>query len=338
MKIALLAPITNPLPPTSYAPWEQVVHLLATNLTKLGEDVTVFAAKDSNTQLYKIVNTVDTSLVNTSTHKFQQEMMHISIATKLIREGGFDIVNNHVNWNGMLTLDAAGLNHVTTIHGFEEPSKYVFNTFKNRNFISISLSERRKCPDLNYLMNSYNPIDFSFYDLVEEKEAYIFVAARICRDKGIHNAIKLAQSTGIELRIAGQITNREYFDKEVAPHLGDKVKYLGVVSQKDMKALTGKAKAYISLLEWDEPFGLSVAEAIACGTPVIANKRGSMPELVVDGVTGILVDTVDEAIERFSEVDKISPSECREKGKEVFSAEVVAKRYLEVFAKLVNQS
>lgn len=332
MKIALLSSIGFPMPPKGYAPWEKVVHLLATALTRKGEDVTVFVAEDSGEVEYKVKYTVDKSLVNMTEHKFMQESIHIAKAAKMIGEMNFDVVNNHINWNGMLALDLVGANHITTIHGFEEASKYIFSRYADNKYISLSFAERKKLPGLNYVANIPNPIDFDFFELVEKKQDYIFTAARICKDKGIHNAVKLAKEVGIKLIIAGRIQEQDYFDKEILPFVdNENIEFIGEVTQDRIKELTSNAKAYISLLEWHEPFGLSVAEAIACGTPVIANKMGSMPELVQDMKTGLLVEDTDEAIRRFKDLDKISPSECREIGKSIFSMDIVAGLYLDAY-------
>jgi glycosyltransferase involved in cell wall biosynthesis len=338
MKIALLATISHPLPPRAYAPLEKDVHLMAKEMTKLGADVTVFLAADSKDLPYKTFYTVDKSLENLTEFHYMQECVHINKALREITTGGYDIVNNHLNWNGMLALDSIiDCNHVTTLHGFEPHSLHVFNRYKDRKYISISDAERNEAPDLNYVGTIYNPIDFEFHELVETKKDYLFIAARIFRGKGFHNAIKLAKATGTKLIMAGRIIDQEYFDTEMAPHIdGDQIQYLGMVSQEEMKRLSGEAKAYISLLEWEEPFGLSVAEAIACGTPIIANKRGSMPELVKDGVSGLLVDTVEEAIQRFNEVNTIDSKLCREHGRNLFSAEKVASEYIKLFQKLLK--
>lgn len=337
MKIALLPSIGFPLPPQSYAPWEKVVHLLAIGLTRRGEDVTVFAAEDSHSTEYKIIHTVDKSLTNLTDQKFMQESLHIAKAAKMIGDMDFDVVNNHINWNGMMALDLVKANVITTIHGFEEPSKYFFNHYPNNKYISLSYAERKKAPELNYIANIPNPIDFDFFDLREDKEEYIYTGARICKEKGIHHAVKLAQLANIKLIIAGRIQDKEYFEKEILPYVdGKKIEYVGEVSQTRMRELSGRAKAYISILDWHEPFGLSVAEAIACGTPVIANRMGSMPELVEDMKTGLLIENVEEAADRFGDLDKISAIECREAGRAIFSMDRVASLYLDAYKSTLN--
>lgn len=336
MKVALLAPISHRLPPHSYSPLEKDVHLIAKELTNLGVDVTVFLAADSKGLPYKTFYTVDKSLENLKEFEYMQECIHVTNALREIVKGKYDLVNNHLNWNGMLGLDAINCNHVTTLHGFEPHSLHVFKRFADRKYISISNADRNNAPELNYVATVFNPIDFNFHELVPVKEDYLYIAARIFRGKGFHHAIELAKRTGTKLIMAGRIIDQEYFDKEVKPHIdNDQIQYLGMVTQDQMKKLSGEAKAYVSLLDWDEPFGLSVAESIACGTPIIANKRGSMPEIVVDGKSGILVDSVEEAVERFSEISTLNPEVCRASGKELFSMEKVAKDYLEVFKSLV---
>jgi glycosyltransferase involved in cell wall biosynthesis len=338
MKIALLSPITHTLPPQKYAPWEKVLYTLASGLQKAGNDVTVFAAADSSAE-FPMHATVAKSLTNLTDFKFQQELIHISQATKAIKQGNFDIVHNHLNWYGLLFLDTIGIPYVTTLHGMEPEGKYVYSQYKKNKFVSISVKLREMAPDLNYIANVYNGVDFDFFKPQPKTENYLFIGGRICHDKGVHNAIKLAKETGLKLIIAGTIDNQQYFDKEVKPFLkSGQVDYVGNVSQSQFRDYAAKALAYVSLIEWEEPFGLSVAETIACGTPVITTRRGSMPELIKDGINGILVDTVAEAVERIKEIQFIDPIKCRLHGANLFSVEKMVAGYLEAYEKAMQET
>jgi len=337
MKIAILGPISIPFPSNGYAPYEKVVTTLATGLQRKGHDVTVFAAADSKAE-FNIVTTVDLSLNKIEAFKFHQEMIHITEAAKVITQNDFDIVHNHLNWNGLLALEITGKPYVTTIHGYEAPSNFVFQAYKEANYISISNAQRKESPLLHYIDTIYHGIDFEMFKKADSKEDFFFVGARILREKGIHNAIKLAKLTNTRLYIAGLVIDEVYFKEEVEPHLDDVlIKYLGNISQEEIIQYVSRAKAYLSLLEWDEPFGLSVAEAIACGTPVIATKRGSMIELVKNTVSGILVENTDEAIKRIHELNDIDPDNCRKFGEKLFSIEKMIEGHIKVYNKILQR-
>lgn len=337
MKIGILAPISHPIPPLSYGPWEKVVYTLAQGLHDHGHDVTVIATEQTTGSFKKQVTVTKTTSEIEEKFRFPYELHHIAQAVKYIQSEKFDIIHNNLNWYGFLGLQTANTPFVTTLHGMEDQAKFVYDFYKNGNFVSISNAMRSYKPDLNYVATVYNGIDFDTFKPLSPKDNYFITASRICLQKGIHHAITLAKKTATPLYIAGTIDDPVYFEKEVKPHVdGVNVIYLGELNQDEILQRVARARAYISILEWEEPFGLSVAEAIASGTPVIANRRGSMPELVKDGVSGILVDNVDEAVQRMPEIEKVDTDVCRAYGESLFSIEKMISSYIKVYEKILG--
>lgn len=183
----------------------------------------------------------------------------------------------------------------------------------NQHFISISNSQRRDAPDLNYIDTIYNGIDTDFFSFSEDAEDYLMFAGRIVPDKGIKEAVQVALATGKRLIISGQIPPSEqwYFDEHVKPHLNDKILYLGLIDKEQLVKYYQKASALLMPIQWEEPFGLTMAEAMSCGTPVIAFRRGSVSEVVVDGKTGFIVDNTHDMIEAVDKIDTIRRQDCR---------------------------
>jgi glycosyltransferase involved in cell wall biosynthesis len=338
MKIAIISPIAYSLPPDKYGPWEKVVDTLATGLYKKGVDITVISTSQSKVP-YKTFSTTDKTTMELETiYRFPLELHHLTQAVKHINSLDYDIVHNSLNWYGVLSLQLINKPHVTTLHGMEEQAKFIYDQYSDTPFVSISNALRNYKPELNYIDTVYNGIDFDKFTPSTKKEDYLFTAARICHQKGIHNAIKLAKLTNKKLLIAGVKDDPEYFKNEIEPHIdNDKIIYVGNVGQSEVHNLVSKAYAYLSLIEWEEPFGLSVAESIACGTPVIATKKGSMPELVKEGVSGILVDSVEEAAKKIESIKLIDPKKCREFGYNIFSIDKMIEGYLSVYDKILKK-
>jgi glycosyltransferase involved in cell wall biosynthesis len=340
MKVAIISPITWPLPPDGYGPWENVTYNIASSLTSKGIEVTVYSTSETIAD-FKNKFFVEKTLKTEPSNANEKHLIHIVESIKDINENNFDIVHNLLGANvvAIANLLNKETKLLTTLHGFDDYSKFIYLKYSNQNYISISNQMRKECPGLNYTSTIYNGIDFEYFKLVEKKEDYFFIAARICREKGIHNAIKLALGTKTKLYIAGEIQDQDFYNSEVKPYIdNDLIFYLGSISKKEIKNYISKAKAYISLIEWDEPFGLSVAEAIACGTPVIATRLGSMIELVKENVSGILIDSTEEAIDRINEIGRISTFKCRQFGYNLFSLEKMTKNYINAYKLLINSN
>jgi len=333
MKIAMLSPIAWRTPPRHYGPWEQIVSWLTEGLVKQGVEVTLYATADSQTA---------SRLRAVAPHPYAEdptldpkvwECLHI--ASLFEEAGNFDLIHNHFDF---LPLTYSGLVDtpvVTTIHGFSSPKILpVYQKYNRKvNYVSISNADRH--PSLDYCATVYHGIPIEEYPFTGSPGSYLLFFGRIHRDKGVFEAIRLAQEAGLPLIIAGIIQDKEYFDRYVAPYLdGKKIKYIGPVGPPEKGALLGGALALLHLINFNEPFGISVIEAMACGTPVIAVNRGSMPELICHGENGFLVERPEEALNYIHRVKKISRRGCRDWVEANFTVEVMVRRYIEVYTRV----
>ncbi len=204
----------------------------------------------------------------------------------------------------------------------------------NQFYISISNSQRQGAPMLPYVATVYNGVDINDYHMAKKHDGFLLCAGRIVPEKGVKEAVQVARKTGEELVIIGPIykSGRQYFNKSVKPYLNDKIQYLGYVEREKLKSYMQQAKALILPLQWEEPFGMTMIEAMACGTPVIVNRRGSAPEIVADGQTGYLVNGVKEMAEAIGKINKINRAACRRHVEKHFSNQVMVEGYEKAFA------
>jgi len=295
LRIALLAPISWRVPPRQYGPWEQFASLLTEGLVRRGVDVTLFATADSVTTA-RLVGTAPTGYSeDSSLHAKAWEALHIS--TVFERAGEFDLIHNSFDF---LPLSYSGLVDtpvLTTIHGFS--SEQIVPVFEKYNesgyYVAISDADRHE--RLDYVATIHHGIDLAEFELEEKPGDYLLFFGRIHPDKGTVEAIDVAERAGMPLVIAGIVQDRGYFEQLVEPRLdGERVSFVGPVGPDRRAGLLGGARALLHPVNFDEPFGFSVVEAMACGTPVIATRRGSMVEIVRHGENGFLVDTQEEAV------------------------------------------
>jgi glycosyltransferase involved in cell wall biosynthesis len=306
VRIAVLAPISWRVPPRHYGPWELFSSLLTEGLVARGHDVTLFATGDSET------SAVLSSVVprgwseDTNLDPKVAECLHISQVFE--RAAEFDIIHNSFDF---LPLTYSGLTStpvITTIHGFSSPQILPVYEKYDRSTFYVAISEADRHPSLEYLATIHHGIDTARFVFDPTPGSYLAFFGRIHRDKGLVAAIDTANKTGMPLRIAGIIQDELYFKREIAPRLdGDRVEFIGPVRSEDRSSFLGGAAALLHLIDFDEPFGFSVVEAMACGTPVIAFDRGSMPEIISEGKTGFVVADVaaaSEAVVRIGELDR----------------------------------
>lgn len=257
-------------------------------------------------------------------------------------KGEFDcVVFNHFE----SALPLAGLfpnvKFVYILHDFLDESRrdaIEMHTSPNQHFISISNSQRRDAPDLNYAATVYNGIDIDTYSFEEKAEDYLMFSGRITSEKGVREAVQVAVQSGRRLLIAGSLSKPDYwyFDEHVKPFLNDKILFLGMLDKEQLVKYYKKSAALLMPIQWQEPFGLSMAEANACGTPVIAFNRGSVPEVVKDGKTGFIVDNSAEMIMSIEKIDKINRRNCREHIEANFTREIMVDNYERVIDQIVN--
>lgn len=293
MKIAMLSPLSWRTPPRHYGPWENIVSLLTEQLVSMGVDVTLFASGDSITA---------GKLVSVCERPYSEDPMIdpkvwecLHIAELFRRADEFDLIHNHFDFLPLSYSEFARTPVVTTIHGFS--SHAILPVYKKYNDSTyyVAISETDKSAELDYIATIHHGIDLSQFTYQQETEDYLLFLGRIHPDKGVHDAIEVARKTGKCLVIAGIVQDENYFREQVEPCIdGSKVEYIGSVGPQKRQEVMGCALAMLHLIHFDEPFGLSVVESMACGTPVIAYGRGSMPELIKNGSTGFILDDVEK--------------------------------------------
>jgi len=335
MRVAMLAPISWRVPPRHYGPWERVVSLLTEGLVERGVDVTLFATADSVTQAQLDAVCPRPLEEDGSLDPKVWESLHIANAFE--KASRFDLIHNHydflpLTYTGLVTTPV-----VTTIHGFSsERIKPVFRRYAER-VAYVSISDADRDPDLPYIATVYHGIDLSEFTLRDRAGRGLVCFGRIHPDKGVAEAIAVAKAVDLPLVIAGIVHDREYFEHEIAPHVdGDRVRYVGSLGPAERDQLLGSALALLHLVEFAEPFGLSMIEAMACGTPVIARRRGSVPEVVDEGLTGFVVDDVAGAIDAVGRIGALDRRAVRGRVAERFSRDRMVDGYLSVYERAVS--
>ena len=337
MHIAMLSPIAWRTPPRHYGPWESVASLLTEGLVARGHDVTLFATADSQTggRLHAVSPRgyeEDRALIPKV-----WECLHIS---ELFEDAeAFDVIHNHFDF---LPLTYTGMTRkpvVTTIHGFSSPGIVpVYKKYNNRTFY-VSISDADRSPALDYINTIHHGIDIRQFDFQPAPDDYLLFFGRIHPDKGTREALQIARCCGKRLILAGIIQDQAYYDRHVAPHVDNvNVHYVGSVGPAARNRWLGKPLALLHPIRFDEPFGLSVIEAMACGTPVIAFNRGSMPELIEDGKNGFLVDDVAGAIEAVSHISAIDRAACRRHVERHFTVDRMVQEYVGVYEMILRRS
>ncbi|MGN7820708.1 glycosyltransferase family 4 protein [Chitinophaga sp. 22536] len=330
MKIAILSPVAWRTPPRHYGPWEQMASNLAEGLIARGADVTLFATGDSLTQGKLAWTCPQGYEEDRHADAKVNECMHISYLMEQAHH--FDIIHNHFDFLPLTYSRLIGTPMVTTIHGFS--SEKIVPVYQRYNHVGhyVAISNANRHPSLHYKATVYNgvrPEDFAFTPAPDD---YLLYYGRIHPDKGTYDAIQIALQTNRQLLIAGIIQQKEYFDEMVRPYIDDdQIRYLGPVGGAARSELLGRASALLHPIHFDEPFGLSVAEAMLCGTPVIAFNRGSMPELILDGRTGFLVYTVNDAAAAVESLKQIDRYACHLHAQENFTTGRMTEDYLKVY-------
>jgi glycosyltransferase involved in cell wall biosynthesis len=325
----MLAPISWRVPPRHYGPWEQFVSLLTEGLVARGVDVTLFATADSVTSARLVAVAPTGYSEDESLDPKVWESLHI--ARLFESSGEFDLIHNSFDFLPLTFTRLVDTPVVTTIHGFASDATLpVYLEYSDRvGYVAISEADRH--PALLYAATIHHGIDMAAFELGTGGGPLVFLG-RIHPDKGTATAIEVAQQVGIPLVIAGIIQDREYFERFVEPCLdGVRVSYVGPVGPADRQRLLGGARALLHLIDFDEPFGFSVVEAMACGTPVIANARGSMPEIIQPGINGFLVGTIDEAVAAVADVSHVNRAQIRDSVVDRFGVDRMVDDYMRVY-------
>lgn len=342
MRVGVLASIAHRTPPRGYGPWEQVASTIAEGLVARGHDVTLFATAESRTagRLHAVAprGYEEDPGIDAKVH----EGLHIAAAFERAEE--LDVLSNQFDFLPLTYSRLVRTPVVTTVHGFS--SEAIVPVYKEYGDVAryVSISDADRHPDLTYEATVHHGIDTDAFTFVAEPGGYLLFLGRIHPDKGTAAAIEVARRAGLPLVIAGIVQDRAYFTESVEPHLGrDGVTYVGPVGPQERDRLLGGALALLHLIGFDEPFGLSVVEALATGTPVVAHARGSMPELLRDGVTGYLVaaqqpgERTEQAVQAVADVAGLDRRACRDDAVRRFSHHRMVEAYEALFARVVSE-
>jgi glycosyltransferase involved in cell wall biosynthesis len=333
-KIAVLSPIAWRTPPRRYGAWETVASNITEGLVKRGWDVTLFATADSLTGArlsscvqrgYEEDREVDAKVA---------EYLHISSCFEQADQ--FDLIHSNYDFMALTYSRLVKTPVVTTIHGFSSPQILpIYHKYRDGNFVSISDSDRD--PKLNYLATVYNGIDIDLYPFQEAPGEDLIFLGRIHPDKGLNLAIEVAKRSEKRLLIGGIIQDESYFKNQIEPHIdGQSIVYLGALDNEQKNELFAKAYALLHLNTIPERFGLVLAEANCAGVPVIAMDLGSPREVLCDGETGILVNSVDQAVEALSRIPQLSKRACRERVDKLFSIDAMVDGYERVYDQILS--
>jgi glycosyltransferase involved in cell wall biosynthesis len=343
LRIAIISPVWFPVPPTGYGGTEWIVSLLADGLADAGQDVTLFASGDSRTKakLSYVYAEAPSHLIGRSLPE-----IHHALAC-FERADEFDVINEHSGPPGAALGGAVSTPVVHTLHGPLDGEagpiyEQIARVAPQVGMISISINQRKPKPDLPWVANVPNALDFSLYPSKPHRGDYLLFLGRMSPDKGAHRAVAVAMNAGVPLKIAGkrrEPKEREYFEQYVQPHLGNGIEYLGEVTHGEKVELLQNARATLFPIEWEEPFGLVMIESMACGTPVIATRRGAVPEVIVEnGRGGIVVDDYREMPGKLEEADEMDPLECRTYAEERFSRERMVSDYMDAYRAAIERS
>lgn len=340
MRIAQVAPLYESVPPKYYGGTERVVSYLTEELVKQGHDVTLFASGDSLTSARLVAPCgrslrLDESCVDQFVH-------HIYMLELVYQQASqFDIIHFHCDYIHFPLMRRHPTPHVTTLHGRLDLPDIVnlYREFKEVPLVSISNSQRTPLPWVNWQGTVYHGLPDDLHEFRAGPGQYLAFLGRIAPEKRVDRAIEIARRVGMEIKIAAKVdkVDLEYFDTVIKPLLKEPfVEYIGEIGEYEKGDFLGNAHALLFPIDWPEPFGLVMIEAMACGTPVIAYRRGSVPEVIEEGVTGFIVEELEDAVRAVEQVACLDRWQCRQAFEERFTARRMAQDYLAIYRKLID--
>lgn len=348
LRIATMSTVQTPIPvpnDTIAAPVDISIKI-AEGLTERGHEVTYFTSKCSEEKFNFDLQKINFNSLYSSQKKYKgwgrmktanalDQFIFLSICKEV---ENFDLIHVHDPAHRALFPLIESFNEtpvVATVHcGFGEKwVREMYNFFqpKNLHLVAVSEDERSSCPDLNWNKVIYNGIDVNKYPFNENPDDFLFFSGRICRAKGVHKAIQVAKNIGIELKIAGSISDKKYFNEKVKPNLSEEITYLGVLTKERLKKYYKNAKATLMPINWREPFGLTYIESMACGTPSISFNKGSAQEVIKNGKNGFVVDNLKDMVQAVQNVESINRIDCRQYVESNFSKKRMIKMYEEAY-------
>src|SRR5215472_14447460 len=342
MRIAQVAPLYESVPPKYYGGTERVVSYLSEELVRQGHEVTLFASGDSETKA-RLVAACPRSL--RLDKRFRDQMAHhyVMLENVFRHAAEFDIIHFHIDYLHFPLSRREAVTHVTTLHGRLDLPDLVslYQEFCDMPVISISNGQREPLPWANWQATVYHGLPADLYRFREKPGSYLAFLGRISPEKRVDRAIEIAKRVGMPLKIAAKIdrVDKDYFDSDIAPLLRDPlVEFVGEISDGDKDKFLGNAYALLFPIDWPEPFGLVMIEAMACGTPVVAYRDGAVPEVMKEGHTGFVVEGLEDAVEAVRRVSQLSRKRCRDVFEKRFTATRMAHDYVRIFERLIESN
>lgn len=340
IKIGQIAPLHESIPPRLYGGTERIVHYLTEELVKGGNEVTLFAAGDSTTGARLIANVEEgLRLKQSCTDPLAHHIVQMQEVIE--RASEFDILHFHTDYLHFPFSNQLSTSCVTTLHGrLDIPDlQYVYNKFPSQKVISISDSQRKPLPQASWMGTVYHGIPQNLHQPGNGDGGYLAFLGRVSPEKGVDRAIEIALASENRIKIAAKIdkADEQYFERHIKSLLGHPlVEFVGEITEAQKTDFLGKAKALLFPIDWAEPFGLVMIESMACGTPVIAFRNGSVPEVIDHGITGFIVGSVQEAVMAISKIDLLSRSAIRRVFEKRFTAARMAENYLKIYSSLIR--
>ncbi len=338
MRIAQVAPLTEAVPPKLYGGTERVVHWLTEELVALGHEVTLFASGDSRTSARLEAGWPRAVRLDGAIR--DANALHMTMLERVRRQApDFDLLHFHLDYYPFSLFSRQAVPFVTTLHGRLDLPEHqpVFAAFHDVPVVSISAAQRRPLSQANWVRTVHHGLPEKLLTPKPVKPSYFAFLGRIAPEKGIDRAIRIAQHCGVKLKVAAKVDNvdREYFDERIEPMMKSAgVEYIGEINDKEKSEFLSGAHVLLVPIDWPEPFGLVMIEAMACGTPVIAFNRGSVPEVIDDGLTGFIVEDINGAIGAVDRLGSLARENIRRRFEERFTARRMAQDYLSVYRSL----
>jgi glycosyltransferase involved in cell wall biosynthesis len=341
MRIAQISPLFEAVPPKLYGGTERVVYSLTEELVAMGHDVTLFASGDSVTSATLAPMRDQALRLDPSVKDW------VAIYTRMVemiyrRKDEFDVLHFHIDYFPLSLFSRQKVPFLTTLHGRLDLPEFVdtYSTFESAPFVSISDSQRKPIPNLNWVRTVLHGMPADLLKPLPVKQEYAAFLGRISPEKGVDRAIRIAGKAGMKLKIAAKVDNadKEYYDTLIKPLIlnNPNVEFIGEINDAQKPAFLSAAQALIFPIDWPEPFGLVMIEAMACGTPVVAFNCGSVPEVIDDGVTGFIVNDIDQAVAALGRVDTLDRARVRATFDRRFTARRMAEDYVDVYRSLAR--